>query len=412
MRHYSKIFILVFIRVAMTLIGLITNKFVAIALGGSGIVIVGQLKSLTTLLMQVGIGGNNSLIVKLFSRGYDNNSSLYRSLFTFVVVVNILLLFLGIIFYKQIALYVTASNDYTVNIIYFILVIPAISLLSLSISITNGRSNQLEYGLFILSYPLILLLLLCLFRPLSIEILLLSFATSLAGSCIMISIYYRQYIFPKIGRLTNKNFQIVTTYGITSLIPFTVNIFLLIYLRHKMMLYNIKLAGYWQADWQINNNVVSILYMFIITVFLPKVLKFKMPGEAFSNLRKKYYFPIGLYFLSSLTFYIFFNFVITLLYNQEFRAGKEFLVYQLIGDLFKILTWNVSMIITSFGMIRISMYVEFLNLLISYILINFCFNKYGFVGGSYAYMYRYIAYFILMYSFFYFFYLRHRGDNG
>lgn len=394
------------IRILMSIIGLITYKLIAMTLGASGIVVLGQIKSITAIIMQVGIVGSNNLVVKLFARGFNNNSIIYSTIVRVAIFLNLFIVTIGVIFYEEIGFFITGNYENSSSIIYFIISIPAISLLSIGTAIVNGKANQIKYGFYVLSYPILFLLISYLFNIETIENMIVCFSISLIISSILLLFYHKDLIVPKLRKLKPKVVRKITVYGVTLMLPFTVNLVLLIYMRHMMTIINSDMAGYWQAVFLVNDNIVSIIYVFIITVLLPKALKLKTSIEAYKYLKSKYVGILSFYVLSSLFFYFLSSFILTLLYDKSFIIGEQFIEYQLVGDFFKILNWMFLLIIISFGLLKISAMIEIFNLFYSMILIEYCLNTYGIIGASYAYMFRYVGYLLITGLLFYIFILR------
>jgi len=109
------------IKVLMTVFGLLTYKLIALTLGSTGILIIGQVKSIVAVIMQIGIVGSNYLIVKSFSRGHNNNSQIYGTIIAVVFLINLLFVVLGLIFSDEISFFILGNNDKSDTIIYLIL---------------------------------------------------------------------------------------------------------------------------------------------------------------------------------------------------------------------------------------------------------------------------------------------------
>lgn len=408
-----KIILSAITKILLSLIGIITNKFVAVNLGGSGIIILGQLKAMTNLLFQVGIAGGNNLIIRLISRGYTNSKShMYALLITVIIVSNLFFIIFFFFFIEEIAYYITSNYKYTNSFFYLLIAIPFIAINALSIAILNGYSSQIKYALAILLYPSLFLIFISIFGLISIDDLIRYFIISLVvGGLFSIFLVWKN-IFPvkKRVKFTSKRLKYIGRYGLALLLPFVVNILLITYMRHEMMLIDIDYAGYWQGVYQISENLISIIYIFVITILLPQALKYKSPLETFNYLKNNYYLPIVLFLTGAMVFYTFSEFWLILFYSNEFLVAEDFIIYQLIGDFFKILGWIISLTLMSYGLLKLVVYIELINLIVGILSINFIIAEYGIIGGSYVYLLRYLIYFFILFIFFYLNY--YRGVNG
>jgi len=396
-----KFLITLITRIGITIIGLLINKLIAVNLGPNGIVVLGQLKSFMNLMTQFGIAGSNNLIIRLFTKDHFK-SQIFRTLILVTVAINLMLIILGIFYIDHLTLFLAGTLDLKNSILYLVYSIPAMSLIALNTAIVNGQARQILFGILLLSYPLIFLLLLSSFSPLTLHRMIISFVLSIIITSFMITIYNRKYFFISLKRTIKiEVLKKIATYGLTLIFPFLVNTLVLIYLRTLMMEKDIVNAGLWQAVWQISDNMASIIYLYIISVLLPKSLKKKHPRETILFLLKHYQLPLLLFVLGGSIFILFSEQLLTLLYDNSFIKAKELIIYQLIGDFFKVLGWAFLLTIASYGLLKLSIIIETINLLTSLILIYYFIETYSTIGASYAYMSKYILYVLTMCIVFY-----------
>ncbi|MBE0515330.1 hypothetical protein [Sulfurimonas sp.] len=380
----------------MTIIGLLTNKLVAVNLGPGGIVILGQLKSAMNLIMQLGIAGSNNLVVRLFTKKYSRHY-LFRTILIISIIINIIFISLGFVYIDKLTLFLTGSIDLTDSMYWLILGIPAISLLSLNTAIINGQAKQVLFSVLVLSYSFVFLLMLALSVTITLDIMVIEFVLSLVISSAAITFWNRRYFLISL----RKTFKIrlvkkVLIYGLTLIFPFLVNTLVLIYLRTVMMEKDITGAGLWQAVWQISDNLASIVYLYVISVLLPKALHKKAPMETFRYLLKTYQMPLVLFISGGIIFIVFSKQILSLLYDQSFMLAEPLIIYQLVGDFFKIIGWIFLLTIASYGLLKLSIMIEVVNLVTSLLLIHYFVENYSTIGASYAYMFKYIFYVLLM----------------
>ncbi len=348
------------------------------------------------LMTQFGIAGSNNLIVRIFTKSYFK-SQIFRTISLVTVCINILLIILGLFYIDRITLFLTGTLDLKDSIIYLVYSIPAMSLIALNTAIINGQARQILFGILILSYPLIFLIMLISISQITLNSMIISFASSIVITSIVVTIYNKKYFIISLTQIIKiKILKKVATYGLTLIFPFLVNTLVLIYLRTLMIEKDVTSAGLWQAVWQISDNMASIIYLYVISVLLPKSLKMKQPIDTILFLIKHYQLPLLLFILGGGIFIVFSEQLLVLLYDDTFIAANELIVYQLIGDFFKVIGWIFLLTIASYGLLKLSIIIEIINLFTSLILIYYCIETYSTIGASYAYMLKYILYVLTM----------------
>jgi len=104
--------------------------------------------------------------------------------------------------------------------------------------------------------------------------------------------------------------------------------------------------------------------------------------------------------------YIFKDFIINLIFTEEFMPMSELFAYQLTGDIFKIASWLLGFILiakakTLFFIVK-EIFIVFLFVLLSIIFIS----KFGLIGITQAFLVVYIINFVILFLFYYVVYLK------
>jgi len=364
-------------------------------------VVLGQLKSTMNLVMQFGIVGTNNLIVRLFTKKHFK-SNVFQTIISLSVGINILLVSLGLIYIDNITVFLTGSLQLHDSVQYLIFAIPAITLIALNMAIINGKQKQILFGVLILSHPVIFFWILTMTTNMTLSSMVNAFVLSILISSASVTFYNSRYFIVSLKKTMKlKMFKKVMNYGFTLLFSFLVNTLVLIYLRTLLMEKDAIGAGLWQAVWQVSDNIAGVIYLYIISVLLPKALKVQKPLETIIFLIKHYQLPLLLFILGGSIFIIFSEQILLLLYDQSFLPAQELIIYQLIGDFFKVIGWIFLLTISSYGLLKLSVLVEIINLLSSLLLIHYFITTYSFIGASYAYMLKYIVYVLTLSIVFY-----------
>ncbi|MCG7555754.1 oligosaccharide flippase family protein [Pseudoalteromonas sp. Of11M-6] len=119
-------------------------------------------------------------------------------------------------------------------------------------------------------------------------------------------------------------------------------------------------AGYWQALTRLSAAYMSFFTIILTTVYLPKLSRIgnNRNGKLFSV--KFSSFLILLFSSLMLLFYFLGEFIITILFSREFIVIESSLIYQNVGDFFKILCMVFGFYFLSFSRVKYYILLEFL----------------------------------------------------
>lgn len=168
-------------------------------------------------------------------------------------------------------------------------------------------------------------------------------------------------------------------------------------------------VGYWQAVTKISEAYLQFITVVLANYYLPRLAELRLRSEIKKevNLVYRYSMPV-LVLMGGLVFFCR-DWIILLIFSQEFSPMKEFFTWQLVGDAFKVAAYIGGYVAVARAKTVIYITAEIYQAGMLVLLCYFFVGKYGAVGATYAYCINYIFYFIIV-NFVLRIYL-HKGGN-
>jgi PST family polysaccharide transporter len=185
--------------------------------------------------------------------------------------------------------------------------------------------------------------------------------------------------------INNAHFKNLTKFSLMAIFAplclISATLFVRFYLNHKL---GYNYAGSWEGMWRLS----AIYIMFITTTFQFYLL------PTFSNMTdtflKKEVFKVWTYsipaiIIATVSVYLLKDYIIRIIFSDEFLLINSIILFHLLGDIFKINTWVLGNVLISKAKTKayigfqIAWAIEFSILVILFV------KNYGFVGVSYAY---------------------------
>ena len=169
-------------------------------------------------------------------------------------------------------------------------------------------------------------------------------------------------------------------------------LFVRFYLNKKL---GYNYAGSWEGMWRLS----AMYIMFITTTFQFYLL------PTFSNLTnidlKKEIFKVWTYsipaiILTTAGVYLLKDFIIHIIFSDEFSLINSIILFHLVGDIFKINTWVLGNVLISKASTKAFITFQIVWAIVFSTLVIIFVNKYGFVGVSYAYFGACVIHFFSM----------------
>jgi len=397
--------ILSFISTSIKVIAaLVINKAVAVYIGPAGLALIGQFQNFMQLAMTVAQGALNSGITKYsaeYGRDDERIPFLLSTAGKISIVCSVVVGFCIILFSNYASTYFLKADEFAYVFVLFGFTIVLFVLNNLLLSIINGLKEVRTWVVInILQSVYALIFTSLLIVWLGLDGALIGLVTNQSIIFIVVLWMLRKHPIIKLDNFTQpfdkpeaKKLMGFAIMGLTSAIVVPIShIFVRNYIGENI---GWDEAGYWQAIWYI-----SLMYLMVITTtlsvyFLPKLSEITDKKELRQELKGGYKLLIPVAIISALFIFMAQDLVIWLLFTSDFTPMKELFLWQLIGDVIKIMAWLLAFIMLAKAMTKSFVWLEIVFSISFVLLTMFLVNQYGLVGVTYAFALNYMAYFFV-----------------
>ncbi len=386
--------------------GLITAKVMAIIIGPTGIALLGQLNSFSSIILSLSNGGISNGIVKYVSE-YKNSkyktqillSNCLKITLFFSVLCGILMIVLNIKLSKWI--FLTDEYYYIFIIFGFTIVLYALNIML--ISLVNGFKEFKEFVKINIANTILgVIFTVSFIYFLGFKGALISAVTYQSVMIFITFFMIKKMSWFNIESFKHKiNYNIIkklSSYSLMTLVSVLIVPVSQLILR-SYIITNISTieAGWWEAM-----NRISGMYLLVITsslgvYYLPKLSETMSQKELQKEIFFAYKFITPILILGITAVYFFRFWIVKILFSEEFLPMTNLFIWQLIGDTFKIFSWILAYVMLAKAKVVLFICTELFFpsffLLLSFHLIN---KGFGIIGVTQAYALKYILYFLSM----------------
>ncbi|MDO1501270.1 O-antigen translocase [Winogradskyella maritima] len=382
---------------------LVTNKIIAVYLGTNGMFLLGQLKDFLELAKTTGSFGTDNGIIKYTSEYKSDNANLKPLLntgFKLHLYASLAVCLLTFFFRQPLSQYLFGDTQYAFTLGLLSVSIVTVALYSFFMAVFNGLKLIKTYiTITIISSVLstVLMVILVMYY----DIIGAFYAIALHQVLVLVLCLFflhrvkgfsLKYFKLKVDPLHFKN---LTKFSLMALVAplclIGATLFVRFYLNENL---GEDYAGSWEGMWRLS----AIYIMFLATTFKFYLLPTfsELSGNALKReIFKVWRLSIPTILLITLTIYLLRDFIIPLLFSEEFLLINTIILFHLLGDAFKINTWVLGNVLIAkadtkaFIAFQIGWAVVFITLTL------FAVNYYGFIGVSIAYFITNVIHFVL-----------------
>lgn len=387
--------------------GFLIAKVVAIHTGPSGMAMLGQIQSVVNILNGIVSAPVGSGLVRYtaenVSNGYEDCAPWWKASLIWTCIFLSIIIPIGCGFSYYISGFVFDNNNYYWVIIICCLSLPLSAVNIFIKSIINGQKMYKKYiFLGFLSNIISTLVMITLIYKSNLTGALIAACinTGVSGGILLLAscrekwfkfkylIGYTEYFFIK--RIGNYVLMAITS---AICIPLS-----MIFIRNIIVSQlGWDAAGYWQAIWKISEVYLSVITMALTTYYLPTLSAISNKKLILLEINKtvKIIFPIIC--ILSLSIFFFKDIIINVLFTEKFHPIRELFFVQLIGDIFKILSWLYAFPMLSQGNVKWYISSEII-FSCSFVLFVWLLTPiFGVQGANIGYALNYIIYFLFLF---------------
>jgi len=380
----------------------VLSKIVAVRLGPAGLALLGQLTNFVTISLLLASGGFGNGIIKYISSLKDNDefNKFAKQSFKLTLLFSSIT---GLIIIAGSSVFSYLNfNSYSYSFVFIALGLSIVFYASGNyfLSFINGMTDYkiLNWTNAINSILSVL-----------ISILLISFY-NLKGAFIAVAINQSVTAIVTLW-LSKKYFSHFTSFfkekiewdSLKKLLSFSLMAFItailtpiiqMIIRKHLINEYTVNTAGEWEAINRISGLYLTVLINVMLVYYLPKLSSLQAIDELKFEIRKGFKFFTPIVLLLALGLFFCKNIIISLFLSEQFAGIKTFFLPQLIGDVFKILSFIYAYLVIAKAKVVFYIFSEVLFMGIYLTCSLFFIKMHGGIGAVYAYMITYILYFI------------------
>ena len=383
----------------------ILNKVLAVYVGPSGYAVIGQFQNFIQIVTSFAGGAINTAVIKYTAQYYEDENrqrAIWRTAGSIVLLFSIVIAFLILILQRQLSIYIFQTDEFQSVFVWFAVFLLFFNFNALFLAILNGKKEILKLVMANIAGSLF-----------SLAITgVLAFKFGLYGALVALSIYqstaflvtlvlcYKadwfkfKYLFGKIDPDITRKFAGFALMALTSALCVPLSqIAIRTYMTGE---FGIAYAGYWEAMIRLSGAYLMLVTTTLSVYYLPRLAEL----SAISDIKKEVYlgykviFPVAL--LGAILVYLLRDWIIGLLFTDDFLPMRDLFLWQMIGDSLKIGSWILAYLMLSKAMTKLFIVTE---IIFSVLLVvsTYLFTKiFGFEGVSIAYLVNYAVYWIVM----------------
>jgi PST family polysaccharide transporter len=391
-------------------ISFVVSKFLAIYGGPAGFAMVGQMNNFLSILHAFGSGGFNTGLTKYVSENENNsemrNRFIATTLFLMVILTSVPAIFL-LAFSSLVSNYLFQTDDYQLYIAITGFMMFLYNAGHVFLAVFNGLKlfKTFIFVNILISFAGLISSLLCIYFW-GIQGAVIAIIINLAFYLLVLMPFlkkadwfdFREIRFRFFSSETKKLSSFTLMFLASSSVTPIVQIALRTYLFNQ---YSEISAGFWEALNRFSQIPVLILTTAFSTYYLPHLAQIKTHALMRIEIRKtiKLVIPMSLFILGVL--YVFRELLIRLVFTQGFEPVSDLLLWQLIGDFLRLLSFVFAYVLLAKAQTLFYILGEVFFGVCMYASAIFLLPQYGLVGITYAYSLSYFLYLVLVVFFFY-----------
>lgn len=386
-------------------LGVISTKIVSIILGTSGMALLGSFRNFTSMNKSIATLGINNSLIKLFIENKNDKRELSIVYSTFFWVFLFLSIFTGIVilfFAKTFSEFLFFNSAFANPIRFFGLLLPLIVINTFWIAIYNGLemfkrivviqiiSNSLTFGLTA-------------FLIWNNNITGGLFAIA-SGELLMVIVTFlfvikdKSYFKFDLQKIIDKKyFRVIKKFSVMALLSAFIVPLTLMFIRNFIVkTHSIEDAGIWDATNKISGFYMSFFSSGLSLYYMPKLASLHTDSEFKTELKSYFEFFVPSFFLILVAVFLFKGIILNVAFTNDFIKVKEVLIWQLLGDFFRVMTLAFGYQILVKSRVKKYFIIEIVFNL-SYLLLSFYLIKsFSFEGALLSYFYANLITFLLI----------------
>jgi len=387
----------------LTLLGL--NKILAVYVGPGGYAAIGQFQNAVQMLTTFASGAINTGVTKYTAEfGEDRNRlhALWRTSGTIVLVGSSVSSLLIAIFSADLARLILGNADFRGVFLCFAATLVLFSFNTLLLAILNGRKEIVSYVIANVGgslFSLVVTSIMAVYYGLYGALVALAIYQSLSFFvtyllCRRTDWFQFSYFFGTVDRTVAINLAKFTAMALTSAVCMPIS---------NMMIRNDlgetlgwEAAGYWEAMWRLSSAYLLLVTTTLGVYYLPRLSELSTAKDLIDEIKQGYKIILPVTILAGFSIYFSRDFIIFLLFTNDFSPMRDLFAWQMLGDTLKIGSWILAYLILGKAMYKTYIVTEIAASASFVGLTWYLTGKLGLEGVVVAYAINYALYWMVM----------------
>ncbi|MTI11968.1 O-antigen translocase [Sansalvadorimonas verongulae] len=387
----------------LTLLGL--NKILAIYVGPAGYASVGQFQNAIQMITTLASGAINTGVVKYTAEYYENPAkqhAVWRTAGTISLAGSIAVAMGVVAFNKSLAGWFLKDESFGSVFIWFAATLVLFVFNTLLLAILNGKKEIQRYvtaniagSLFAMAVITLMAIHMGLYGALvGLAIYQsLTFFVTLAVTC-KANWFKFEYLIGGVDKSAARNLAKFTVMSLTSAVCIPLSH---IFIRdHLGRVLGWDAAGYWEAMWRLSSAYLMLASTTLGVYYLPRLSELKEKTDIRKEVLLGYRVILPIAALCSLFIYILRDYIIHILFTDDFVHMEVLFSWQVIGDTLKIASWLLGYLVTAKALVGIYIFSEVFFSLLFFLLVTLTTSYFGLESASIAYAVNYFFHFLFM----------------
>ncbi|MBI3285125.1 MAG: O-antigen translocase [Burkholderiales bacterium] len=387
----------------LTMLGL--NKLLAVYVGPAGYAVIGQFQNAVTMILSFASGAISTGVTKYTAEYTDDVSAQHRVWSTAArlsLASSLLVSLLIAVFHEVLALRLLQDAALSGVFLWLAAGLTLFVLNTLLLAILNGKKAVAAYVAANIATSLVTLLATWLLArywglygalvALAINqsvVALLTLALSLRNGWFA----WRHFFGPADTAMLRK----LGSYALMSMVTaLVIPVSQLLIREHLARNFGWSNAGYWQAVTRISDMYLMLITSTLTVYYLPRLSEIKQAAELKREIWHVYKFVLPLTVLGAVLVYLLRDWMLWLVFTEDFRPMLKLLAWQLTGDVIKIGSWVLSFVMLGRAMTKPYVITE-IAFSASLVLLTYVLTPYfGLPGAVLAFAINYLLYWLSM----------------
>jgi PST family polysaccharide transporter len=168
--------------------------------------------------------------------------------------------------------------------------------------------------------------------------------------------------------------------------------------NHLISDFGVEYAGYWEAMWRLSSAYLLLVTTTLGVYYLPRLSELVGYDAVVKEVAEGYKFILPVALVCCLTVYFLRDFVIHVLFSEQFLPMRDLFAFQLIGDVMKIGSWILAYVMLGQAMYKLYIVTEIIFAFTLYFCVLLFTRWHGFEGVVEGYALNYLLYWIVMFA--------------